>query len=138
MCPSLCHFPWNWQMFKSITFRSLYQISPKWDNKCWKYRWKFVYTPNNFMAITVPIFTKLTIAKYVFWTSANIYPNWMKMKKIWKTFIYTLKRNMPIFLKLTLAQQLCVKNCNVNFHENLTGGLVNHSRSWTDGRGSFH
>jgi hypothetical protein len=29
MCPSLCRFPWNLQMFNSIMFRFLYQISPK-------------------------------------------------------------------------------------------------------------
>jgi len=45
---------------------------------------------------------------------------------------------VPIFLKLTLAQQLCVKNCYVKVRENMTNGLVNHTRSWTDGRSSFH
>jgi hypothetical protein len=73
MCPSLCRFPWNLQMFNSIMFRFLYQISPKWDNKCGRYRWKFIYTPKQFMAATAPIFTKLTITQTFLGFSAHAF-----------------------------------------------------------------
>jgi hypothetical protein len=107
-------------------------------------KWKFVYTLKEFMAFTVPIFTKLTISKYIFLdicthTYSQIAWKWRISEKLSFT---PLNKNMPfpvpIFLKLTLAQQLCVKNCYVKVHENMANGLVNYTRSWTDGCSSFH
>jgi hypothetical protein len=62
----------------------------------------------------------------------------MSKKLLFKPLNKNMPFPVPIFMKLTFAQQLCLKNCYVKVHENMTHDLVIHARSWTDGCGFFH
>jgi len=72
----------------------------------------------------------------------QISPKWViKYGKYIDKFTYVLKHrktvNEPIFTHRTPARQLATKNTSMEFHKNMTNGLVAHTGSQTDGQMSF-
>jgi hypothetical protein len=72
----------------------------------------------------------------------QISPKWVtKYGKYINIIIYVLKysktANKLIFTHPMPARQLAVKNTSMEFHKNMTNGLVTHTGSQTDGQMSF-
>jgi hypothetical protein len=63
-----------------LTSDPLYQISPKLDNRCIKYRHKFTYAPLQYAVSIAQIKKKLAFTEYIFEDNSyfDFYPNWAK------------------------------------------------------------
>jgi hypothetical protein len=83
----------------------LYQISPQSDNKCGKYRFKFVCTPTLSATASTQIFTKLTATQcIVVDICCELQPNKMRtVENGGQKIIDTMAVRAPIVTLLTMA-----------------------------------